>query len=111
MMVNVLRVDLRCAVGIGVIAPSDDTGIRDVCWKKVAKPIYFVHCPGLFAMPVETMDSHDTANTSVGVKDLQGNCTDSTVGSVLSTRTLSPYGKTSWVGIVGTTAELLREIR
>lgn len=95
MIEDILGADPRSAVSIDIIAPSDDTGIRDVCWKKVAKPVYFVYGPGLLAMSVEAMDSHDTANTSVNVNNLNGIYTYSIVGSGPSTRTLSPYGKYS----------------
>lgn len=60
MIEDKLGVDPRSAVGIDIIAPSDNTGIRDVCRKKVAKPVYLVYGPGLLAMSVEAMDSHNT---------------------------------------------------
>lgn len=70
MVIDILRVDPRSAVGIGVVAPSDNACIGDFCWNEVAEPIYSVYCPSLLAMSVKSMDSHDTANTSVNTKHL-----------------------------------------
>lgn len=97
MIVEILKADLRSTVGIGVVAPSINTCIWEVCWKEVAQPVNIVYSPSLLAMSVQSMNSHDTANTPISVENPPGENIYSRVASVPSATSLSPYGKDSWL--------------
>jgi len=61
MVVEVFAADARASMGVGVVAPAEDAGLRDIVWQEIAEPVDAVACsPGLFAVAVETMHGDDT---------------------------------------------------
>lgn len=67
MVVEILSTYCGSAVGIDIIAPTENACIRDVWWKKIAKPVDIICRPSLLTVSVKSVDSHNTANDAVSV--------------------------------------------
>jgi len=67
MVVEIWSTYRGSAVGIGIIAPTENASIRDVWWKEIAKPVDIICRPSLLTVSVESVDSHDTADDAVSV--------------------------------------------
>lgn len=60
MIVKILSADLRSIVGIGIVAPTDNTCIWNIQWQEVTEPVDLVYRPSLLTVSIESMDSHNT---------------------------------------------------
>ena len=47
-------------MGIGIIAPTIDSCVGNIQRKEITKPVDTVHSPGLFSVPIESVDGHNT---------------------------------------------------
>ena len=59
MIVKILGADLRSTVGIGIIAPTHNTCIRNIQREEVTEPVDIVHCPSFLTVSIESVDSHN----------------------------------------------------
>lgn len=71
MIVEILSVDLRSRESIGIVAPSENPRIWDICRKQVTKPVKVIGGPSSLAVSIESMDSDDTLNESVSEAAMQ----------------------------------------
>jgi cobalamin biosynthesis protein CbiD len=61
MVVQVLAANSGSGIGVGVVAPAEDPGVRDVARQEIAEPVDTVaRGPGLVAVAIEAMDGDDT---------------------------------------------------
>ncbi len=68
MVVEVLAADARSGMEVGIVAPGEDTGMRDVDRQEFAKPVDAIAGgPGVIAMAVEAMDGDDTTGEKQSV--------------------------------------------
>ena len=62
MVVQVVAAD-ALAMCVRIVSPAQNARVRDIGWQEIAEPVHAV-CgrPGLIAVPVQAMDSNNTAN-------------------------------------------------
>ena len=62
MIIKKLSAGRRSAVGIGIVAPSNDTRIRNIRGEEITKPVNadVLHRPSLLTVSIESVDCHDT---------------------------------------------------
>jgi hypothetical protein len=62
MVIEVLAADLGAGMGVGVVAPAEDPGVRDVVRQEITKPVDAIaRGPSLPAVAVEAVDGDDAA--------------------------------------------------
>lgn len=60
MVVEVLTADAGAVTGIGIVAPAQDTGARNIERQEIAEPVDAIASgPGLVAVAVETVYGDD----------------------------------------------------
>lgn len=60
MVVEVLTADTGASVGVGIVAPAEDAGVRDVLRQEITEPVdAILRCPGLVAVAVEAVYGDD----------------------------------------------------
>lgn len=77
------------AVGIRIVTPAEDAGVRNIIWEEIAVPVDAVRSrPCLVSMPVQAMDGDDADNVREQCKT--ENWLYSTTGSTPSATILRP---------------------
>lgn len=51
-------------MGIGIIAPTEDTCIWNIRWEEITEPVDTVHCPSLFSVSIESVYGYNTTVTA-----------------------------------------------
>jgi hypothetical protein len=64
-VIKVLAADSGAAMGVCIVPPAEDSGVRDIVWKEIAEPVGSIRGrPGLFLVSVQAMDGDDAEETS-----------------------------------------------
>jgi hypothetical protein len=59
-VIKVLAADSGAAMGVRIVPPAEDSGVRDIVWKEVAEPVGSIRVrPGLVLVSVQAMDGDD----------------------------------------------------
>ena len=60
MVIEILNADRRSTVGVGIVAPGNNTCIRNIGREEVTEPVDIVHHPCLFTVSIEPVDGDST---------------------------------------------------
>lgn len=70
MVVDVFVADTKAGVSVGVVAPAEDAGGRQIAWKKVTELVDAIRCgPGPAAVAVEAMYCDNTRQGEKSVEE------------------------------------------
>jgi hypothetical protein len=69
MIVDVLLVKVRGAMGVCIIALAEDSCVWEVCRKKITEPEYMIGCcPSFLSVSIEPVDSNNASADCLGTR-------------------------------------------